>query len=94
MIKLFRLQTGEQVVAEVLETCETATILKNPILLVPDQEGNVSFVPWAPMAEKDVEVELFSRHIVYATTPAEELQNNYEEIFSTIITPGKKGLIL
>ena len=94
MIKLFRLQSGEQVVAEVLGISETATIVKNPIALVPDQEGNVSFVPWAPMAEKDVEVEVYSRNIVYVTTPAEELQKNYEEIFSPIITPGKKGLIL
>ena len=94
MIKLFRLQSGEQVVAELLSETEVKTTVKNPIALVPDQEGNVSFVPWCPMAEKDVEVEVYSRNIVYVTTPAEELQKNYEEIFSPIITPGKKGLIL
>ena len=94
MIKLFRLQSGEQVVAEILSETELKTTVKNPIILVPDQEGNVSFMPWCPMAEKDVEVEVYSRSIVYVTTPAAELQKNYEEIFSPIITPGKKGLIL
>ena len=94
MIKLFRLQSGEQVIAEILGVSETVTMVKNPIVLVPDQEGNVSFMPWAPMAEKEVEVEVYSRHIVYMTTPAVELQKNHEEIFSPIITPGKKGLIL
>lgn len=94
MIKLFRLQSGEQVIAEVLGISDTATIVKNPIALVPSQDGNVNFVPWAPLAEKDVEVEVYSRNIVYVTTAAEELVQNYEEIFSPIITPGKKGLIL
>ena len=94
MIKLFRLQTGETVVAEVSLSGETTVSLVNPILLVPDQEGNVSFVPWAPMAEKDKDVEVYTRNIVYTTTPAEELVQNYKEIFSPIITPEKKGLIL
>ena len=93
-IKLFRLETGEQVVGEVSFYGETTVALSNPIILVPDQEGNVSFMPWAPMAEKDKDVEVYTRHIVYTATPAEELEKNYKEIFSPIITPDKKGLIL
>ena len=93
-IKLFRLQTGETVVADVTIYGEQVVALVNPILLVPDQEGNVSFVPWAPMAEKDKDVEVYIQNIVYTATPAEELVQNYKEIFSPIITPEKKGLIL
>ena len=94
MIKLFRLQSGEQVIAEILSETELKTTVKNPIALVPSQDGNVNFVPWTPLAEKDVEVEVYTSTMVYMTIPAEELVQNYEEIFSPIITPGKKGLIL
>lgn len=93
-IKLFRLQTRETVVADVTIYGEQVVSLVNPILLVPDQEGNVNFVPWAPMAEKDKDVEVYIQNIVYTATPAEELVQNYKEIFSPIITPEKKGLIL
>jgi len=94
MIKLFRLQSGEQVIAEILSETELKTIVKNPVALVPTQGGDINFVPWAPLAEKDVEVEVYTRTMVYMTTADADLVKNYEEIFSPIITPGKKGLIL
>ena len=94
MIKLFRLQTGEQVIAEILSETELKTVVKNPVALVPDKEGNVNFMPWTPLAEKDVEVEVYNATMVYMTTPDADLVKNYEEIFSPIITPAKKGLIL
>ena len=93
-IQLIRLQSGEQVIAETVDSSEDLYSLKNPVALVPTQDGNINFVPWSPLSEKDSIVALRVAHVVYSAVPNEELVKNYEEIFSPIITPTNKGLIL
>jgi len=92
-IRLLRLQSGEQVIAECADFTQEVFSVRNPVALVPTQDGNINFVPWCPLAEKDTDVEVRSATVVYSAVPNEELVKNYEEIFSPIITPNK-GLIL
>ena len=91
-IQLIRLQSGEQVISEVSDT--VGIYLINPVALVPTQDGNINFVPWCPLAEKDTPVTVKESNVVYYATPNEELVKNYKEIFSPIITPQNAGKII
>ena len=95
-IELIRLQSGEQVLFEVgtRETLDHLIGLKNPVALVPSQDGNIQFAPFAPLADKDMEVVLRRETVVYYAKPNEQLVQNYKEIFSPIITPQNAGKII
>ena len=49
-IQLIRLQSGEQVLGEydTITGIDGTFTLKNPVALVPTQDGNINFVPWPP----------------------------------------------
>ena len=94
IIHLLRLNSGEQVISEVVSSDSDYTDLKNPIGLVPTPDGNLNFVPWCPLSSKDAVLRVREASIVYTTTPNEELIRNYKEIFSSIITPQNAGKII
>lgn len=94
-IKLLRLTTGEEVVAELISETESTYELANPIVMVPGRDGNVGFAPWCPLAAEEVKtLTIRAAVVVYVTLPNSQVVENYEQIFSPIITPSNKGLIL
>lgn len=93
-IQLIRMLSNEMVVLDVVEENEDYLTVKDPVGLVPTKEGSLSFVPWSPLSEQDTTVKVYTRNIVYSTTPNEEVVKNYKEIFSTIITPQNSGKII
>lgn len=94
-VKLIRMHSGEELVAELIEDKGDTLVLGNPIVMVPGRDGNIGFAPWCPLASPDVKsLEVRASYALFITEPNEEVVKNYEEIFSPIITPGKKGLVL
>lgn len=94
-VKLIRMHSGEELVAELIEDKGDTLVLGNPIVMVPGRDGNIGFAPWCPLAAEDVaSLEVRSSYTVFVTVPNPEVVKNYENIFSPIITPDKKGLIL
>ena len=94
-VKLFRMQSGEEVVAELVSETEQTYNISNPIVMVPGRDGNIGFAPWCPLVAEDVkEITIRSSFVVYVTLPNEQVVKNYLDIFSPIITPNNKGLIL
>ena len=94
-VKLFRMQSGEEVVADLIEDKGETMVIANPIVMVPGHDGKIGFAPWCPLVAEEVkELEIRSSFTVYVTIPNEQVVKNYEEIFSPIITPSNKGLIL
>ena len=91
---LMRLQSGEQVISELSIARSDSLEIVNPVALVPTQDGNINFVPWSPLAERDSTVFVLKVNVVYWTTPNKELIQNYKEIFSAIITPQNAGKII
>ena len=95
-VKLIRMQSGEDVVTDLIsETAETL-VISNPIVLVPGRDGTVGFAPWSPVIHPDVkELSIRSSYIVYMTEPNDDVVNNYNQIFSPLTLPQQqKGLIL
>ena len=90
-VKLIRMMSGEDVIADlVYEGGDTLTIA-NPIVLVP-QGGTVGFAPWSPVLSPDVkELTIKESYTVYISEPNDEVVKNYNEIFSPIVQPNPSG---
>lgn len=98
-IKVVKLATGEEILAEIEEN-EDGIIITNPvrIAVMAGQNGqpNIGFAPWPIHAEQEKESEyvIAKKHVVYSYTPAQEYVNNYNQIFgSGIVLPPTKQLI-
>ena len=93
-IKLLRLKSGEDVVAEVEESEDSVT-LDNPAVIMPmgdPRGGNVQmgFGPWAPFSE-DKQLEISKDWVVFITEPSTDIVNNYRQAFgSGIVVPPTK----
>ena len=94
-IKLIRMQSGEEVVADLVEDRGETLVLSNPIVMVPGRDGTVGFAPWAPLLAEDVkELEIRASFTVYLSLPNDDIVENYKKIFSPIITPSSAGKII
>ena len=90
-IKLLRLKSGEDVVAEVEES-EASVTLENPAVIMPmgdPRGGNVQwgFTPRA-MFSSDKKIQVQREWIVFISEPAKDIVNNYRQAFgSGIVVP-------
>jgi len=94
-VKLLRITTGEEVVAELLSETEDTVTVQNGLVVLPTNTG-VGFAPWATVISKEEpEITMSKRHVVYVAEVQEDVAKKYNEMFgSKLITPDKKKLIV
>jgi len=93
-VKVIRMSSGEDVVADVMEDKEESLVLMNPIVAFNQGNGQLGFAPYAPLLNRDdKELEINKKWIVYVANVNNELVENYEEMFSTIAAPTKKLIL-
>ena len=93
-VKLIRMWSGEDVVADVVKENEDTIVFINPIVAVPTGQGQMGFVPWSPLLkEKGSEIEIPRNYVVYMAEVQDTTVEGYTNMFSTIQTPSK-SLIL
>lgn len=93
-VKLIRMWSGEDVVADVVEEKENSIVFVNPIVAVATGQGQMGFVPWSPLLkEKGGQIEIPRNYVVYMAEPQDTTVEGYVNMFSTIQTPSK-SLIL
>ena len=64
-VKLFRIVTGEEVVAELLSEDTDSMTVKNGLVVIPSAQ-NVGFAPWATVINKQKpEITVDRNHILY-----------------------------
>ena len=96
-VKLLRLKSGEDIVADVtLVDTEDTIKLENPAQLMPkgqSQQGGqmqMGFGPWAPFSD-DKNFEIPRDWLVYISTPNKDILNQYNSVFgSGIVVPDMK----
>lgn len=94
-VKLIRMQSGEDVITDLISETAEELVISNPIVLVPGRDGTVGFAPWSPVISPDVkELRIRASYTVYVTEPNDDVVRNYKDIFSTIITPKNAGKII
>lgn len=99
-VKLIKLLTGEDLIAEVVQSNDANEVMvRNPIRVVvlpnkvDPKTPSVGFAPWADFSEDKV-VAINKSHIVTTMTPIKEFINQYNGMFGGIIAPSSSGLIL
>ena len=92
-VKLLRIVTGEEVIAELLsEDTDTITI-KNGLVVLPNANG-VGFAPWATVISKqEPNITVDRKFIVYMVECDVDVVEKYESIFSPIEKPSKKLIL-
>ena len=97
-IKLIKLITGEQIMAEVTENTSAALKISNPTLIVVlpsktnSQQPSVGLAPWAEFSD-DKEISIDKLHVIAIMNPIKDFIDQYNRIFSKIITPSSSTLI-
>jgi hypothetical protein len=88
-IKLIRLQTGEDLIADVVKE-DAALTLENPCMVYVRPQGNsasVGITRWLPYADTK-QFTIDNKWIVVVTDPVEDLKNEYNKVFgSGLIVP-------
>ena len=87
MIKIIQLATGEQLITELNETGYELT---NPLFInvIPNEKGGqVSLHPYDMIVSGPITVN--PDQVIWTADPDQKLLNQYQEVFSTIITPPK-----
>lgn len=96
-VKILRLITGEELLAEVLEQ-GNPVMIKNPVRVVvmpnklDPKTPNVGFAPWAEFSD-DKEFSIDKSNIVAIINPIKEFINQYNSMFGGLVVP-KSNLIL
>jgi hypothetical protein len=93
-VKLIRLITGEEIIAEVLDWKNGVMTIQNALVVIP-QQGQVGFAPWATVIHPDMpEIGLDMKHVIYSVAVADPVVKQYNEIFgSNIVLPDKQLIV-
>ena len=95
IVKLIRLTSGEDVIAEVVNQTDESITIQNGIVGVPSSQGTLSFVAWSPMLSKtEKEITISNKFVIYVAEAAQEIVDQYTQMYSPLVTPEKKKLIL
>ena len=90
-VKLIRMWSGEDVIADLIDDKDESIVIANPIVAVPAGNGQMGFAPWSPLLKgKNEELEVTKKYVVYIAEAQEQVVEQYEEMFSVIKAPSKK----
>ena len=92
-VKVVRMNTGEDIIFNLLEDNEKFLKIENVLVAGPSATGSIGFGPWAPLVKDGDPIELNVDYICYMADPQIEVAENYQKIFSKIETPSKKLIL-
>ena len=94
-VKLIRISTGEEIIAEVLSETDDTITVQNGLVVLPTAQS-VGFAPWATVISKEnPEITVQKTHVVYVADVQEDVAKKYNEMFgSKLVTPPSKKLIV
>ena len=91
-IKLLRLTSGEEIIAEVVNSSEDSYTIKDAIVMIPAGEGKIGFMPWLPYTKAADGVTIRKQDVMFVIDPLEDLIDQFRQARSGIQTPAK-GII-
>lgn len=93
-VKLIRMSSGEDVVANITKQDEKTTTLENPIVAIPTQAGQIGFAPWAPILDKKLKtVDVKNDFIVFIAEADEDIVNQFKKMYGGIISKTSKLIV-
>ena len=94
-VKLLRIVTGEEVIAELIEENASSITVQNGLVVLPTNNG-VGFAPWATVIDPEhPEIALDMKHVIYSVEVAPDVIKQYVKLFGgpDIITPSKQLIL-
>lgn len=89
-VKIFRLNSGEEILSRFEET-DTHVILKDPAILVPMRQGQIGLMPWMIYTKVSKGVQIPKTFIAFSVEALDELKEQYDSsLNSGLVTPTKK----
>jgi len=94
-VKVMRTNIGEEVIFTLIDEGTETIEIENPLVAMPNAQGQVGFGPWSFLQKKDTTLTVDRRFIVSIYEAEEEIVTNYEKIFNPdkIQTPSKKLIL-
>jgi hypothetical protein len=93
-VKLIRMWSGEDVIADQVGDLDDSIIIRNPIVAIPAGNGQMGFAPWSPLLkDKNIDLEVSKKYVVYISEAQEQIVEQYEQMFSVIKSPSKKLIV-
>ena len=93
-VKLIRMWSGEDVIADLIEDTDNFIAISNPIVAIPSGNGQLGFAPWSPLLkDKNEEIKVKKSYVVYIADTQEQIVEQYEQMFSVIQKPSKKLIV-
>ena len=91
-IKLIRLVSGEEIIAEVTNSSKDGYTVKDAIVMIPAGEGKIGIMPWMPHTKASNGLQIRKVDIMFMVEPVEDLVAQFKQAKSGIVTP-PKGII-
>jgi hypothetical protein len=96
-IKLIRLFTGEDVLADLVETNDKFIRVKNPVrvVVVPSKDETQPGIALAPFTHwsKDKEIDIYIHVVMCVMEPITEFKNQYNAVFGGLVMTDNKLII-
>jgi hypothetical protein len=93
-VKLIRMWSGEDVIADLIYDKDESIVIANPIVAVPAGNGQMGFAPWSPLLKgKNEELQVTKKYVVYVAEAQEQIVEQYTDMFSVIKSPNKKLIV-
>lgn len=94
-VKCIRFISGENVVADVVEDTSNNITISDAIVAIPIEDGSkMGFAPFAPLQDPAEEtITIPKRMVMYIVKVAPNLEEQYNSMFSRIVTPTKKLIL-
>jgi hypothetical protein len=97
-IRLIKMISGEDLIAEVVVQTGNEIIVKNPVRVVVmpsktnPQSPTVGFAPWAEFSDEK-QFTIHMNHVIVTMKPIQEFINQFNSMFSGILLPEKKIIV-
>jgi len=91
-VRIVRLTSGEEIIANVTEAADRIDI-SDASVLIPSPEGKLLLAKWLPYANLENGLTLDKKHIVFIIKAQRELEDHFTNVvMNNLVVPGKKIL--
>lgn len=92
-IKIVRISTGEELIADVKEA-DGKIILTDVAILIPTQQNQLGLAPFMAYSDASKGFDINTSMVMFMVDPVQDLQNQYQQMFSKIVTPSNDKKII
>lgn len=92
IVKVFKLSTGEEVIAELIKEEDDHFYCKQPFGVGVNQQGNLVFVPYMQYTNAVEELVIHKNHVMVSADPVQSIYDDYMRGTRKIYVPSKSLL--